>query len=140
MVTPGVADTGVYIPRYRLSAKELGQQWQRWMGKGERAVANHDEDALTMAVAAASRCMGDRDAADIDALFFASTTAFERSICSVVGAFWFSVPLYLAASSSVTVRASLSEGSSIVLSSATWIGSDRGCPPYCRHVRPPSFE
>jgi 3-hydroxy-3-methylglutaryl CoA synthase len=88
MVTPGIADTGVYIPRYRLSAKELGQQWQRWMGKGERAVANHDEDAVTMAVAAASRCMGDRDATDIDALFFASTTSpyKEKQSAAVIAA------------------------------------------------------
>lgn len=74
-MAPGIVDTGVYIPRYRLSSKELGQQWQRWMGKGERAVANHDEDPITMAVEAATRCMDDRSPADIDAVFFASTTS-----------------------------------------------------------------
>lgn len=78
MVTPGIVDTGAYIPRYRLGGKELGQQWQKWMGKGERAVANHDEDSVTMAVEAASRCIGDRSVADIDALFFATTTSPYR--------------------------------------------------------------
>jgi 3-hydroxy-3-methylglutaryl CoA synthase/uncharacterized OB-fold protein len=89
MATPiGIVDIGVYAPRYRLDAKELGQQWQKWMGKGQRSVANHDEDAVTMAVAAASLCMGDRDRADIDGLFFASTTSSykEKQAASIVAA------------------------------------------------------
>ena len=43
---------GVYVLRYPLSAETLAQAWG---GRGRRAapsVANHDEDALTMAAAA----------------------------------------------------------------------------------------
>jgi hydroxymethylglutaryl-CoA synthase len=86
MVVPGIVDTGVYIPRYRLGAAEVSAQWGRPMGRGERAVANHDEDPITMAVEAAMRCMGDREAADIDGLFFASTTSpyMEKQASAVV--------------------------------------------------------
>lgn len=86
VTVPGIVGTGVYIPRYRLGSKELGQQWQKWMGKGERAVANHDEDSITMAVEAAARCLSGRGPADIDALIFASTTSpyREKQAASIV--------------------------------------------------------
>jgi 3-hydroxy-3-methylglutaryl CoA synthase len=41
---------------------------------GEKAVANHDEDSLTMAVAAAMDCVSDTELEKIDGLFFATTT------------------------------------------------------------------
>jgi 3-hydroxy-3-methylglutaryl CoA synthase len=45
-----------------------------WSQPGEKAVANWDEDSLTMAVAAAIDCLGDSDRAEVDGLYFASTT------------------------------------------------------------------
>ena len=42
---------------------------------GERAVANYDEDSLTMAVAAARDCLASIDRTSVGALYFASTTA-----------------------------------------------------------------
>jgi 3-hydroxy-3-methylglutaryl CoA synthase len=42
---------------------------------GERAVANYDEDSLTMAVAAARDCLKGIDRSSIGGLYFASTTA-----------------------------------------------------------------
>ena len=43
-------------------------------GGPEKAVAGHDEDSVTMAVAAAIDCLRGVEREDIDALFFASTT------------------------------------------------------------------
>ncbi|MFQ5897680.1 MAG: hydroxymethylglutaryl-CoA synthase family protein [Candidatus Methylomirabilia bacterium] len=70
---PGILGIAAYIPRYRLSAKTVGQIWGRG-GGGERAVANYDEDSLTMAVEAALNAMAGRDPATVGACLFASTT------------------------------------------------------------------
>lgn len=72
---------GAYAPRYRLSADEVAEAWGTGGPGGiERvAVPGADEDALTMAVAAARRALsaGDADSAALDALAFASTTPPE---------------------------------------------------------------
>ena len=47
----GILSAGGHVPRYRLTAKALGAVWGAG-GTGERAVANYDEDSLTMAVEA----------------------------------------------------------------------------------------
>jgi len=78
----GIAAWGAYAPRLRLSRKSVTEA-NAWVapnlkakGKGERAMANWDEDALTMAVEAARDALGpDDDRSHIDALYFASTTA-----------------------------------------------------------------
>ena len=70
----GLVSVGGHVPRYRLSAKLLGQIWGGG-GAGERAVANYDEDALTMACAAVESALGSRDPSAIGACFFASTSA-----------------------------------------------------------------
>ena len=78
----GIAAWGAYAPRLRLSRKAVAvaNAWvaPNLMGKakGERAMANWDEDALTMAVEAARDALGPADdRSHIDALYFASTTA-----------------------------------------------------------------
>jgi 3-hydroxy-3-methylglutaryl CoA synthase/uncharacterized OB-fold protein len=60
----GIVSYGAYVPLRRLS---IGAQ-------SEKAVANWDEDSLTMAVAAAIDCLGDIKREAIDGLYFASTT------------------------------------------------------------------
>jgi hydroxymethylglutaryl-CoA synthase len=70
----GLVTVAGYVPRYRLTGKLLGQVWGGG-GASERAVANYDEDALTMACEAALFALGGRDVARIGACFFASTTA-----------------------------------------------------------------
>jgi len=69
----GIVGVGAYVPRYRLSGKMLGQIWGGG-GSGERAVANYDEDSLTMAVEASLSCLEGRDRSRIGACFFASTS------------------------------------------------------------------
>jgi hydroxymethylglutaryl-CoA synthase len=71
----GIVSYGAYIPYYRLSRSEIGSAWGMRGGAGERAVANYDEDSLTMAVAAARDCVHGIDTSDIDGVYFASTTA-----------------------------------------------------------------
>lgn len=70
----GIISYGAYIPFYRLSRAEIAGAWGTRAAAGERAVANYDEDSLTMAVAAARDCIQGIDATKIDGLYFASTT------------------------------------------------------------------
>jgi len=78
----GIAAWGAYAPRLRLSRKAAATA-NAWVapnlmakGKGERAMANWDEDALTMAVEAARDALGPGDdRGHVDSLWFASTTA-----------------------------------------------------------------
>ena len=80
----GITSYGAYIPRLRLQRKAVAEA-NAWYApalvagaKGERAMANWDEDAVTMAVEAGRAClpaadpMADR--AFVDAVYFASTT------------------------------------------------------------------
>lgn len=72
----GVRSYGAYIPLYRLDRSEIVKAWRSpFPVPGEKAVANYDEDSLTMALAAASDCVTGIDRSEIDGLFFASTTS-----------------------------------------------------------------
>lgn len=70
----GLSSVAGYVPRYRLSSTGVAQVWGGG-GSGERAVANYDEDALTMACQATLDALGGRDTSKIGACFFASTSA-----------------------------------------------------------------
>lgn len=72
---PGIRSYGAYLPLYRLSRAEIARAWGGAPQPGERAVANYDEDSLTMAVAAARDCLAGIDRASVQGLYFASTTA-----------------------------------------------------------------
>ncbi len=80
----GIVAYGGYVPRLRLQRKAAASA-NAWfnpglMGaaKGERAMANWDEDAVTMAVEAARDCLPGQDPMaarrHVDAVYFASTT------------------------------------------------------------------
>lgn len=71
----GITSYGAYIPFYRLGRAEIARAWGSGVAQGERAVANYDEDSLTMAVAAARDCLDGVDRTTIGGLYFASTTA-----------------------------------------------------------------
>jgi 3-hydroxy-3-methylglutaryl CoA synthase len=57
-----------------MSRQEFQRAWGGFAMPGEKAVANFDEDSLTMAVEAAIDCLATTDPAEVDALFLASTT------------------------------------------------------------------
>ena len=74
----GITSIGAYIPMYRLDRQEIGRMWRAKGGRGEKAVAGYDEDAVTMAVAAAQDCVRLQDKQidkQADGLYFATTTA-----------------------------------------------------------------
>ncbi len=84
MTDAGITAFGAYLPRLRLQRKAMATA-NAWFnpaimgqGKGERTMANWDEDAVTMAVEAARDALpsGDPFVArrHIEALYFASTT------------------------------------------------------------------
>lgn len=81
----GITAFGAYLPRLRLQRKAMAAA-NVWFnpgiaaqGKGERTMANWDEDAVTMAVEAARDALPNRgdplaDRRGVAALYFASTT------------------------------------------------------------------
>jgi 3-hydroxy-3-methylglutaryl CoA synthase len=80
----GITAYGAYIPRRRLQRKAVAEA-NKWFApglvggaKGERAMANFDEDSVTLAVEAARDCLPasdpGRDRAFVDAIYFASTS------------------------------------------------------------------
>jgi 3-hydroxy-3-methylglutaryl CoA synthase len=83
----GITGIGVHVPRYRLSADTLGAVWGT-TGSGARAVANHDEDSLTMAVAAALAALDEKAGSELELVCFASTTApyAEKSSAAILSA------------------------------------------------------
>jgi 3-hydroxy-3-methylglutaryl CoA synthase len=70
----GITRFGAYIPFYRLAHREIARAWGGRSADGERAVANVDEDSITMAVEAV-RDLKSNGRGDIDGLIFASTTS-----------------------------------------------------------------
>ena len=76
----GIVSFGAYVPRLRLQRKAVAtaNAWfnpgLRGMAKGERSMANWDEDTVTMAVEAARDCLAGVDAASVASLSLASTT------------------------------------------------------------------
>ena len=76
----GILSFGAYLPRLRLQRKNVAaaNAWfapgLRGLGKGERAMAHWDEDAITMSVEAARDCLAGRERATLGRLLLASTT------------------------------------------------------------------
>ena len=71
----GITSYGAYIPIWRLPRETIAKEWGLPAVPGEKAVANFDEDSLTMAVAAAIDAINGTDRSSIDGAFFGSTTA-----------------------------------------------------------------
>jgi 3-hydroxy-3-methylglutaryl CoA synthase/uncharacterized OB-fold protein len=69
----GIAAYGAYVPITRLPLS-LSAGRPAKEGGAERAVADYDEDAVTMAVTAAVDCLTGLARESVDAIYFASTT------------------------------------------------------------------
>ncbi|MFC1925292.1 hydroxymethylglutaryl-CoA synthase family protein [Chloroflexota bacterium] len=84
----GIVAYGAYIPVYRLSREVMNNTWGGGAGRGEKAVANWDEDSLTMAVEAGRTCLTGMDKGSVDALYFATTTPpyKEKQSASIIAA------------------------------------------------------
>ena len=77
----GIVGYGGYVPRLRLSRRAVvdANAWYApqfaGKGKGTRAMANWDEDSITMAVAAARDCLGPaEDRSRVRSVYLASST------------------------------------------------------------------
>ena len=68
----GITSFGAYIPYLRLPLAAISGG-KRTEGGPEKAVANYDEDALTLAVAAGIDCLRGIDRKTVDGVLFAST-------------------------------------------------------------------
>ena len=71
----GITAYGAYVPIWRLPRETIAKEWGLPAAPGEKAVANFDEDALTLGVAAAIDCLNGANRESIDGVLFASTTA-----------------------------------------------------------------
>ena len=76
----GIVSYGAYLPRYRLSRDSIFKSIG-WLNpgsaayaRGEKAIANFDEDSITMATSAAIDCLAEFDRSKVEGLYFASTT------------------------------------------------------------------
>ncbi len=82
----GLTRVATYLPRRRLDRALVGKAWGTRVPAGTRTVAGIDEDALTMATDAVLSCLDGADAAEFDALYFASTSSpyLEKQVASVI--------------------------------------------------------
>ncbi len=79
----GITAYGAYIPLRRLGPGTKG-----WGQPGEKAVANWDEDSLTMAITAAINCLRDSNRSEVDGLYLASTTLPYKEKLAATTAGW----------------------------------------------------
>lgn len=84
----GIVSYGAYIPIYRLSRDAIGVVWMKSLGRGEKAVANADEDSVTMGVEAVLDCLNGMDRRQVDALYFATASPpyVEKQSASIIRA------------------------------------------------------
>ncbi|MHA1368880.1 MAG: OB-fold domain-containing protein [Promethearchaeota archaeon] len=84
----GIKSYGAYIPKYLVNREQIADAWDFPKIPGTKAVANQDDDSLTMAIEAGFDCLKGFKESEIDALFFASTTSpyLEKSCASLAAA------------------------------------------------------
>ena len=82
----GIVSFGAYVPFNRLPRKKLEEAFGNPAAPGNKAVANYDEDSLTMAVASSLDCLSGLSTGDIKAVYFASTTSpyREKSVAATI--------------------------------------------------------
>ena len=85
---PGIVSYGAYVPIYRLSREAIGAMWNKAVAKGEKAVANADEDTVTMGVEAVLDCLNGMDRNQVDGLYFATDSPpyVEKQSASIIRA------------------------------------------------------
>ncbi len=78
----GITSIGAYVPAWRLDKSTIARHY-----RGEKAVANFDEDAITMAVAAGMSALDDATRSEIGALYFASASSpyREKMAATLIG-------------------------------------------------------
>ena len=74
----GIVSFGAYVPFNRLDRKKISEATGEPAAPGEKAVANYDEDSVSMAVEAALDCLAGFSAGEVRNVYFATTTAPYR--------------------------------------------------------------
>jgi hydroxymethylglutaryl-CoA synthase len=97
----GITAYGTYVPQFRLERSRIGEALRSGGGTGTRSVAGHDEDTMTMGVAAARRALASTGPDALGSVWFASTappyddktnaTAIHAAIAAPAGAGAFDV-------------------------------------------------
>jgi 3-hydroxy-3-methylglutaryl CoA synthase len=133
----GIVSMGAYLPRLRLQRSAVAQA-NAWfapglMGaaKGERSMANWDEDSLTMAVEAGRDCLSAPDPVrqrkSVDAVYFASTSmpfADRQNAAIAAGALGLAQEI-----SSLDITASQRAGTSALLAALDGVAAGRAVAP-----------
>src|SRR4030042_2379178 len=85
-MTVGIESYGAYVPIYRMARDTLAQVWGSRARQGEKAIANWDEDSMTMATEAGIDCLKGINRESVDSLYLASTTLpyREKQSASIV--------------------------------------------------------
>jgi len=78
----GITSYGAYVPLWRLDKGAFGKRF-----RGEKPIANFDEDPITMSVAAGLDCINKSNRENIDGLYFASASSpfREKQAAAMVG-------------------------------------------------------
>ncbi len=81
----GITSYGAYIPYNRLSREEIYKAWGGFPIPGEKAIASHDEDTVTMAWEAANDCLQGFDPKKVGGLYLATTSyPYKEKQCSTI--------------------------------------------------------
>jgi len=137
----GIVAFGSYVPCYRLPREIIAKEWGTPSAGGEKAVANHDEDSLTLGVNAALHCFAGSGPVPLDAVYFASTTSpyREKQSAATIAAVLDTGPKVRTADVTDTLRA----GTSAMLAAADALraGGRRAfvCAADCRMGEPDSM-
>ena len=82
----GIVSFSGYVPVHRLPREVIGQAWGKQVRSGEKAIANWDEDSLTMAVQASLDALKGFQRQSVGALYFASLSPpyLEKQSASII--------------------------------------------------------
>lgn len=69
-----IVSCSYYLPRYVLTSEEISRQTEINIYRGQRRVANFDEDIITMAVESADECLLNHDKNDLAYIYLTSTS------------------------------------------------------------------
>lgn len=90
----GILSFGAYVPYNRLERKKISEATGEPSFPGEKAVANYDEDSVSMAVEAGMDCMNGFSSSNIKNVYFATTASpFQEKQSAVTIAAALDTPL-----------------------------------------------
>ncbi len=106
----GIKSFGAYVPWLRMERETIAGAWGVPGAPGSVAVANFDEDPVTMAVEAALDCLTGFEPEGLGGVLFASTSApyAEKSLATLVATVLDAPPAALTADYATSLRASTS--------------------------------